>query len=75
MRLLPRECDTWSGIDGELYHIVPVIKKKFPKLRRPLSLSLSQHRQIEADHQPSHLELLRIHGLYLLDFPNVTASR
>ena len=75
MCLLSRKCDTRSGIDGELYHIVPVIKQKLPELRRPFSLSLSQHRQIEADHQPSHFKLLRIHGLYLPDFPEINASR
>ena len=75
MCLLPRKCDARSGIDGELYHVVPVIKQELPELRRPLSLSLGQHRQIEADHQPSHLELLRVHGLYLLEFPDVNASR
>lgn len=75
MRLLSRECDTWPSINRELYHIVPIIKQELSKLRRPLSLGLSQHRQIEADHQPSHFELLRIHGLYLPDFPEISASR
>ena len=75
MCLLPRKCDARSGIDGELYHVVPVIKQKLSELRRPLSFGFCQHRQIEADHQPSHLELLRIHGLYLPDLPDVKASR
>ena len=75
MCLLSSKCDTRSGIDGELYHIVSVIKQKLPELRRPFSFCLGQYRQIEADHQPSHFELLRIHGLYLLDFPEVNASR
>ena len=75
MRLLPGKCDTWSRINRKLYHVVSVVKQELPELRRPLSLGLRQHRQIEAYHQPSHFELLRIHGLYLLGFPEINASR
>lgn len=50
MRLLSRECDTWPCINGKLYHVVPVVKQELPELRRPLSFSLGQHRQVEADH-------------------------
>ena len=75
MRLLPRKCDTRPRIDGELYHVVSVIKQELPKLSCPLSLRLSLYWQVEADYQPSHFEFLRIHGLYLLCFPVNRASR
>ena len=73
MGLLSRKRDTRPCIHRELNHVITVIQKEFSKLRRIPPLPFRPDRQVEAHHQPTHFEFLRIHGLYSDSFPLISA--